>query len=198
MNAKHESEKTMKQSVMCIVQSSAQADGVARKLRATGFSRNDISVLYPNKDGTRDFAHELHNKAPEGAIAGVGAGGIVGGAVGILAGIGAMVIPGLGAFIAAGPLLGALGGAAAGAAMGGIAGALVGMGIPEIEAKRFEGKVRGGNILLSVHVDTSDERACARSICEVEGAEDICESTEAEVPRRSSHEMPSLTPRSEV
>src|SRR5205807_9076492 len=112
---------------------------------------NDISVLLPDKTGTRDFAHEKGTKAPEGAVTGAGTGGILGGALGWLAGIGAIAIPGLGPFIAAGPIMAALSGAAIGASAGGILGTLVGMGIPEYEAKRYESKIREGRILLSVH-----------------------------------------------
>ncbi len=176
----------MKKSVMCILQTRVQADNVVYKLKASGFSNNDISVLFPDEQGSHDFAHEQHTKAPEAALTGAGAGGVLGGALGVLLGMGALVIPGLGPFIAAGPVMAALGGAAAGATIGSVTGALVGLGIPEFEAKRYEGKVRGGNLLLSVHADTNDEIACARAICEVEGAEDICEATESSVPDPAS------------
>lgn len=171
----------MKKSVMCIVQTQAQAEIVVEKLRASGFSNNDISVLFPNKDGTRDFAHEHNTKAPEGAVAGASAGGVLGGTLGLLAGIGALAIPGLGAFIAAGPLLAALSGAAAGATVGGVTGALVGMGIPEFEAKRYEGKVKGGNILISVHADNDDRVKTVKDIYEAARAEDICSTYESSV-----------------
>src|SRR4030095_13155260 len=118
-------------------------------------SPNDISVLFPDKSGTRDFAHEQNTKAPEGAAAGAGTGGILGGALGWLVGIGTLAIPGLGPFIAAGPIMAALSGAAAGAALGGITGALLRMGIPEYEAQRYEGKLKEGNILISVHTKDS-------------------------------------------
>ncbi|MBP9113749.1 MAG: DUF3341 domain-containing protein [Polyangiaceae bacterium] len=173
----------MKKAVMCIVQHQSHAESIVRDLHTAGFSRNDISVLLPNKDGTKDFAHEQHTKAPQGAIAGVGAGGVLGGALGLLAGIGALAIPGLGPFIAAGPLLAALSGAAAGATFGGMTGALIGMGIPEFTAKRYEGKIKGGNILFSVHVETSDEQAMAESIFKNASAEDICATTESAVPK---------------
>src|ERR1700712_5614141 len=138
----------MKKEVMCIVPSLTQAEGIVANLRSAGFSNNDISVLFPNKDGSKDFAHEHNTKAPEGAVAGVGAGGVLGGTLGLLARIGALAVPGIGPFIATGPLMAALSGAAAGAALGGVTGALVGMGIPEIEAKRYEGKLKGGNLLV--------------------------------------------------
>src|SRR5688572_13780756 len=143
----------MSKSVFCLSDNEGQAERIVQELKAAGFSNNDISVLFPDKRGTKDFAHEQHTKAPEGAAAGAGTGGILGGAVGWLAGIGALAIPGIGPFVAAGPLMAALSGAAVGAAIGGIAGALVGMGIPEYEAKRYEGKVREGNILISVHAE---------------------------------------------
>src|SRR6188768_4444137 len=145
----------MKKSVIGIVESETQAQQIVSELQAGGTSSSEISVLFPDKRGTKDFAHEHNTKAPEGAVAGVGAGGLIGGTIGLLAGIGALAIPGVGPLIAAGPLMAALSGAAAGATVGGVAGALVGLGIPEIEAKKYEGKLKGGNILVSVHVETS-------------------------------------------
>jgi hypothetical protein len=175
----------MKKAVMCIVQNRNAADSIVGQLQSAGFSNGDISVLFPDKDGTKDFAHEHNTKAPEGAVAGVGTGGVLGGTLGLLVGIGALAIPGLGPFIAAGPLLAALSGAAAGAAVGGITGALVGMGIPEIEAKRYEGKIKGGNLLISVHTESSDEVKKAEDIFKKANAEDICSTTEASVPNKS-------------
>jgi hypothetical protein len=178
----------MKKSMMCIVQNQAQAETIVSKLQKVGFSNNDISVLFPNKAGTKDFAHEHNTKAPEGAVAGVSAGGVVGGTLGLLAGIGALAIPGLGPFIAAGPLMAALSGAAAGATLGGVTGALVGMGIPEIEAKRYEGKVKGGNLLMSVHTENSEQAKRAEAIFKAANAEDICSTTESSVPKaKDSH-----------
>src|SRR6186713_2021426 len=142
-------------SVCCIANSEEQAIEIVYSLKAGGFSRNDISVLFPDRSGTRDFAHEQHTKAPEGAATGGVTGGVLGGALGWLAGIGALAIPGVGPFIAAGPIMAALGGAAVGGAVGGIAGALVGLGIPEYEAKRYETKIKSGNILISVHTENS-------------------------------------------
>jgi hypothetical protein len=172
----------MNRAVMCIVQHRNQADIIVSQLQSAGFSNRDISVLFPDKEGTKDFAHEHNTKAPEGAVAGAGAGGVLGGTVGLLAGIGALAI-GLGPFIAAGPLLAALSGAAAGAAVGGVTGALVGMGIPEIEAKRYEGKIKGGNLLISVHTENSEAASRVESIFKGAEAEDICSTTEASVPR---------------
>lgn len=162
-----------KKAVFAILRTEDQACRVVNNLKVAGFSNNDISVLFPDKTGTRDFAHEKQTKAPEGAATGAGTGGLLGGALGWLAGIGALAIPGVGPFIAAGPIMAALSGAAIGAAAGGIAGALVGMGIPEFEAKRYEGKVREGNILISVHSDNSDQTTRAKDIFERVGAEDI-------------------------
>src|SRR3954452_17148608 len=134
----------MKEAVLAILDSQLQTDSAVDKLQARGVLSSGISVLLPDTDGTRDFAHEHNTKAPEGAVAGAGTGGVVGGTLGLLAGIGALAIPGAGPFIAAGPLLAALSGLAAGAAVGGLAGALVGLGIPELEAKAYEGKVKSG------------------------------------------------------
>lgn len=150
-----------------------RAEEVVDSLQRAGFSANDISVLLPDKQGTRDFAHEKNTKAPEGAVVGVSTGGAIGGTIGLLAGIGALAIPGLGPFIAAGPIMAALSGAAAGAAVGGVTGALVGLGIPELEAKQYEGKIKDGNILVSVHVDDSAERERAKKVLESQGASDV-------------------------
>lgn len=169
-------------SVFCITTSRSQADGIVDQLRAANFSNNDISVLFPDKETTRDFAHEMNTKAPEGAATGAGTGGVVGGALGWIVGIGALAIPGVGPFIAAGPIMAALGGAAIGATAGGIAGGLIGLGIPEVEAKQYEGKVKDGNILLSVHTDDSDEVDRAKDIFKSAGAEDICTTSETSVP----------------
>lgn len=178
----------MKKSVMCIVQNQTQANSIVGNLQNAGFSSSDISVLFPDRQGSKDFAHEHNTKAPEGAVAGVGAGGVLGGTIGLLAGIGALAIPGLGPFIAAGPLLAALSGAAAGATVGGITGALIGLGIPEIEAKRYEGKIRSGNILISVHTAKSDEQKRAEEIFKTAHADDICSSSESSVPKaKDSH-----------
>ena len=163
-----------KKSVFCIANARHQADQIVNRLKSANFSNNDISVLFPDKDTTRDFAHEKNTKAPEGAVAGAGTGGIVGGALGWVAGIGALAIPGVGPFIAAGPIIAALSGAAVGAAVGGIAGGLIGLGIPEIEAKRYEGKIKGGNMLISVHTESGDDINRAKTIFKEAGAQDIC------------------------
>jgi len=171
----------MAQAVFCLAQTEAQAIMIVDQLRAAGFSSNDISVLFPDKTGTKDFAHEQHTKVPEGAATGAGTGGVLGGALGWLVGIGALAIPGLGPFIAAGPILAALSGAAAGATLGGLTGALIGWGIPEYEAKRYEGKIKAGNILISVHAEDRDERTRAKQIFEQARAEDIADTEEARV-----------------
>ena len=149
------------------------------RLMEAGYRAEDISVLMPENVGTKDFAHEKGTKAPEGTATGVATGGVIGGTLGLLAGIGALAIPGVGPFIAAGPIMGALAGAGAGGAVGGLIGALVGMGIPEYEAKRYEGRVREGGILLSVHCDNSDWVKRAKDILKTTGAEDISSSGEA-------------------
>jgi len=176
----------MAKAVLCIANSETQAEAIVNQLKNAGFSNNAISVLFPDKRGTRDFAHEHHTKAPEGATTGAGAGGVVGGALGWLAGIGALAIPGLGPFIAAGPIMAALSGAAVGAAVGVVAGALIGLGIPEYEAKRYEGKVNSGNVLISVHAEESTQIKRAKEIFEEFGAEDISVAGEASVPRESA------------
>ena len=162
----------MSTSVFCTATIS-QTDIIIRNLQSAGFSGNDISVLMADKGGTRDFAHEHNTKAPEGAATGAGTGAVLGGALGWLAGIGALAIPGLGPFIAAGPIMAALGGAAVGGTVGGLTGALIGMGIPEFEAKRFEGKVKSGSSLISVHSEDGDETKRAKEIFERAGATDI-------------------------
>src|ERR1700726_4636203 len=167
--------------VFGIAESEGQAIAIANNLKLAGFSENDVSVLLPDKQGTKDFAHEQHTKAPEGAVTGATGGAVLGGALGWMVGIGALAIPGLGPFIAAGPIMTALAGVAGGAAVGGLTGALIGMGIPEYEAKRYEGKIKDGNILISVHTEDSKERDRAKKIFEDGGAEDISYTGEASV-----------------
>jgi hypothetical protein len=157
----------------------AQAEKSVDHLLAAGFSNDDISVLLPDYHGSKDFAHKKDTKAPEGATTGVAAGGVIGGALGLLAGIGALAIPGVGPLIAAGPIMGALAGLGVGGAVGGLLGALIGMGIPEYEAKRYEGRIKEGGVLLSVHCDTSEEITRAKDLLKRTGAEDISSSGEA-------------------
>ncbi len=143
------------------------------ELKQAGFRNTDISVLFPQGHGNKEFAVEKQTKVPEGATTGAGTGAVVGGVLGWLLGIGTLAIPGLGPFIAAGPIMAALSGVGAGGVVGGIAGALVGMGIPEYEANRYEGRLKEGGILLSVHADDRDWKNKAKDILERTGAEDI-------------------------
>ena len=170
-----------KKAVFGIATSESQAVRIVNDLKAIGFSGNDISVLFPDKTGSRDFAHEQNTKAPEGAATGAGAGGVIGGGLGWLVGIGALAIPGVGPFIAAGPIMAALAGVAVGAAAGGLAGTLVGLGIPEYEAKQYEGKILNGNVLISVHTEDRHEIDKAKEIFKREGAQDISYTGEAAV-----------------
>ena len=183
----------MSKSVFCLADNEGQAERIVQDLKAAGFSNNDISALFPDKSGTKDFAHEQHTKAPEGAVTGAGTGGALGGALGWLIGIGSLAIPGVGPFIAAGPIMAALAGAGIGAAVGGLTGALVGLGIPEYEAKRYEGKIKEGNILISVHSEDSDEVSQAKAIFERHNAHDIAYTEEKGVDkehRPSAHRPP--------
>lgn len=162
-----------KESVVGIVHTRIEAETLVNSLKQAGFLDNDISVLFPDKEGTKDFAHENSTKAPEGAVAGASTGGVVGGTLGLLAGIGALAIPGVGPLVAAGPIMAALSGAAVGGTVGGLAGALVGMGIPEYEAKTYEGKIRDGNILIAVHSSTGDQLKSAEELFKRCDASDI-------------------------
>src|SRR5215831_11011294 len=164
----------MSKSVFGIATTFSRAERIVEELQAQGFAASEISVLMPDTGGTHDFGHVKATKAPEGAATGATAGGATGGVIGLLAGIGALAIPGVGPFIAAGPIIAALSGAAVGAATGGIAGALIGLGIPEFEAKRYEQKIKSGNILLSLHTENSDEMKLAKEIFTKAHAQDIC------------------------
>jgi hypothetical protein len=168
-------------SVFCISTSEAQASEIINELKQAGFSNNDISALLPDKTGTKDFAHVHHTKAPEGATMGGLVGGALCGSLGWVAGVGILAIPGLGPFIAAGPIMAALSGSAVGAAVGGLVGALVGFGVPEYEAKRYAGKTREGNILISVHCGEDRAARQAKSIFDKAGAKDIATTGEASV-----------------
>lgn len=168
----------MAKAVFCIV-SSSEAASVVNRLKAAQFSNGDISVLMPDRSGTKDFAIHNSTKVPEGAATGAGTGAVLGGGLGWLAGIGALAIPGFGPLIAAGPIMATLAGAAVGGTVGGITGALVGMGIPEFEAKRYEENVKGGNALISVHSENSAETERAKAIFEDAGARDISCSSES-------------------
>jgi len=168
-------------SVFCLAQDETQAIRIVDELKSAGFSNNDISVLLPDRGSSREFAHEKGTKAPEGAATGAGTGGVLGGALGWLAGIGALAIPGVGPFIAAGPIMAALSGAAVGAAAGGLIGTLVGMGIPEYEAKRYQSRLKEGRVLISVHSENADQTKRAKDLFERAGAEDIATAGEAAV-----------------
>jgi len=157
------------------------AEQAVDRLTAAGFSTQDVSVLMSDKDVSHEFATEKNTKAPEGATTGAGVGGAVGGTLGLLAGIGALAIPGVGPLIAAGPIMAALAGLGVGGAVGGMVGALVGLGIPEYEAKRYEGRVKDGGILLSVHCDSSEEVSRAKDILKAAGGEDVASAGEKSV-----------------
>jgi hypothetical protein len=163
----------MAHAIFCTVKTASEASTIVGRLKAAGFTANDISVLMPDTQGSKDFAVDNETKAPEGATIGAGTGAALGGGLGWLAGIGALAIPGVGPLIAAGPIMAALSGVALGGALGGITGALIGMGIPEYEAKRYEGKLKGGRCLLAVHSENSDETERAKEIFEHANAEDI-------------------------
>ncbi len=169
----------MATSVFCIAKDDHMTVAIVEKLRSEGYGGSDVSVLYPDTSTSRDLGHEMHSKAPEGATAGVSSGGVLGGALGWLVGIGSLAIPGVGPFIAAGPILAALSGAAIGAAVGGVAGALIGAGIPEVEAKRYEGKLRAGRILISTHAQDGKQVARIKELYQQAGAEDIASAAEA-------------------
>ena len=168
----------MAKAVFCTVKTPTAASAIVDRLKAEGFQSNDISVLAPDKDGTREFAVDNETKAPEGAATGAGTGALLGGGLGWLAGIGALAIPGVGPLIAAGPIMAALTGAAIGGSVGGVTGALIGLGIPEYEAKKYEGKVKGGHCLISVHAETSQQIDRVKKIFESASAEDISTSRE--------------------
>jgi hypothetical protein len=175
-----------KSSVFCIADSASQAEQIVEDLQSAGFDSSEISVLMPDTGGKHDFGHVKATKAPEGATTGAAAGGATGGVLGLLAGIGALAIPGVGPFIAAGPIMAALSGAALGATTGGLVGGLVGLGIPEIEAKRYEEKLRNGNFLIAVDARDSDRVDRAKEIFKNAGAEDIATSSLSKAPRGST------------
>jgi hypothetical protein len=171
----------MAHAIFCTVKTSSDATNVVERLKSAGFAAKDISVLLPDNQGSRDFAIDNQTKSPEGATIGAGTGAVVGGGLGWLLGIGALAIPGVGPFIAAGPIMAALAGSALIGVVGGITGALVGMGIPEYEARKFEGKLKGGRCLVSVHSENEIETEKAKKIFEQVEAEDISTSREASV-----------------
>lgn len=174
-----------------IYQTQGDVEYAVDALRAENFRNTDISVLFPENKGTKDFAVEKNTKAPEGTTTGVASGAVIGGTLGWLAGIGALAIPGIGPLIAAGPIVAALAGVGVGGAIGGITGALIGMGIPEYEAKRYEGRIKAGGILLSVHCDDSNWTKKAKEILERTGAQDVASTGEASADwQKSDKPMP--------
>jgi uncharacterized membrane protein len=170
--------------VFCIAKSRPQAERIVDRLVASGFAHSEISVLMPETDSRHDIGHVKNTKAPEGTATGAATGGVAGGVIGLLAGIGALAIPGVGPLIAAGPIMAALSGAAVGAATGGVVGGLIGLGIPEVEAKIYEEKLKTGNYLISVHATDGDEVDRAEEIYKAENAEDISTTGQATVPAR--------------
>lgn len=169
--------------VFCIAKSHQQAEQIVQRLQTAGFPSDEISVLLPETGGKHDIGPVKATKAPEGMATGAAAGGLAGGVLGLLAGIGALAIPGVGPFIAAGPIMAALSGAAIGGTSGGLVGGLIGLGIPEIEAKRYEHKLKTGNYLIAVHAD-GDREDVAKEIFKNAGAEDITSSAMASTPDR--------------
>jgi hypothetical protein len=178
-------------SVFGIYSSRSGVENAVTTLRDVDFQQADVSVLLPENLGNREIATQKNTKAPEGATTGAGSGAVIGGTLGWLVGIGALAIPGLGPFIAAGPIMAALAGAGVGGAVGGVTGALVGMGIPEFEAKRYEGRLQKGGILISVHCDTSEEVKRAKDILQRTGAEDISTAGEASADVKDVRDVPS-------
>ena len=184
--------------VFGIYKSADQAERAVDSLISAGFPSANISVLLPDTRSTKEFAHEKATKAPEGTAAGVTTGGAIGGTLGLLAGLGLLAIPGLGPFIAAGPIMAGLAGLGVGGAVGGVTGALIGFGIPEFEAKRYESRLQKGGILLSVHCDTSEEIKRAKEVMERAGGEDISSTGEASVDTKSDPEAIRKTARAKV
>jgi hypothetical protein len=164
----------MKKAVFGIANSFSEANSIVTRLQETGFASSDISILAPDTEGRHDFGHVKETKAPEGIATGATTGGIIGGVLGLLAGIGALAIPGVGPFIAAGPIMGALSGLGIGATTGGIVGGLIGLGIPEFEARLYEEKLKNGNYLISVHTDDGKEVDRAKDLFHSSGAEHVC------------------------
>jgi hypothetical protein len=172
--------------VFGIYPSATEAERAVDTLIAAGFASSDISVLLPDVRSTKEFAHEKDTKAPEGIAVGATTGGVIGGTLGVLAGVGMLAIPGVGPFIAAGPIMAGLAGLGAGGAVGGLVGALVGMGIPEYEANRYEGRVRGGGTLLSVHCDTAVDISRAKDLLKGTYAEDVAATSESSSPKETT------------
>jgi hypothetical protein len=175
-----------KTSVICITKTRAQTEQIIESLHNSGFDHSEISVLMPETDSRHDIGHIKATKAPEGTVTGAATGGVAGGVLGLLAGIGALAIPGVGPLIAAGPIMAALGGAAVGATAGGVVGGLIGLGIPELEAKIYEGKLKTGNYLVSVNTNNGEEIDKAEVIYKAANAEDICTASQTSTPRKET------------
>jgi hypothetical protein len=178
-----------KKSVLCVVTSPVQASQIVGYLQDEGFSRDDISALFPDTHGTSAFAREKGTQAPESAVAGAGTGAVFGGTLGWLAGVGALAIPGVGPLVAVGPIAATLSGAAVGGTLGGLVGALMGWGVPEPEAKRYEGRIKEGGILISVHADNSNEVKRVKAIYEQVGAQDVAVAGESGGTKRKKREI---------
>jgi hypothetical protein len=188
-----------KVAVFGIYSTRVAVENATDSLVASGFPTSDISVLLPESlGGPKDIVTEKATKAPEGTAAGVTTGGAIGGTLGLLAGLGLLAIPGLGPFIAAGPIMAGLAGLGVGGAVGGVTGALIGFGMPEFEAKRYESRLQKGGILLSVHCDTSEEIKRAKEVMERAGGEDISSTGEASVDTKSDPEAIRKTARAKV
>lgn len=183
------SEKKGKTAVFGIYQSESEVDRAVDQFKLDGFRNSDISVLMPTKEGSQNFAHKKETKAPEGAATGAATGAVLGGGLGWLVGLGTLAIPGIGPFVAAGPIMAALAGAGVGGTVGGVAGGLIGLGIPEYEAKRYEDFVKKGGILLSVHVDDSAWEKKAKKLMETTGAKDISSTGEVSSDAKSDVDM---------
>jgi len=175
-----------KSSVFGIVKTHAQAEQIVEGLQTAGFDASEISILLPDNEGKHDIGHVKATKAPEGATTGAATGGVTGGVLGLLAGIGTLAIPGVGPFIAAGPIMAALSGAAIGATTGGVVGGLIGLGIPEIEARRYVDKLKSGNYLIAVHVRDGDEKDRAKEIFKSAYAEDISTTSMSKAPAKAA------------
>lgn len=188
----HSENVIRRRAIFGLFETRSQAEFCVDTLKSRGFRNSDISVLMPSEDGAKNFAHEKATKAPEGAATGASSGLVLGGALGWLVGAGSLALPGIGPFVAAGPILAAIAGAGLGGTLGGVTGALVGLGIPEYEAKRYEGIVKGGGILLSCHVDDSEWSTRAKEILEACGAMDISSTTEVRdaSPKQESRTKP--------
>jgi hypothetical protein len=171
-------------SVFCIADTAPQAEQIVSSLKANGFTSDDISLLFPDKESSHEFSHRRATKAPEGIAAGVTAGGLVAGAAGWMVGAGTLLLPGFGVLLAIGPIMAALSAAAVGATIGGVTGGLIGLGMPELEATRFEGRLKAGNYLIAVHAVDHQDVANAEAIFKACGATDICRAAEKPVNKK--------------